>query len=127
MLFNFKTNNVLFFFSDVYYNSRIYKSIFKELCIGLLPVLCTIDMSVLRLLTKTSTQEKSEFREWLVGWVLSKTNISSFLQQSTCKQTEKPIVIYPCIYQTFGFLFFSFLFFANTRQVLVYNFNICKK
>lgn len=121
MLFNLKTNNVLLFFFQMYITIHG----FKELCIGLLPVLCTIDMSVLRLLTKTSTQEKSEFREWLVGWVLSKTNISSFLQQSTCKQTEKPIVIYSCIYQTFGFLFFSF--FANTRQVLVYNFNICKK
>lgn len=80
-------------------------------------ILSTIYMSVLGLqvLTKTSTQEKSEFREWFVGCVLSKTNISSFLQQSTCKNKPKPTVINPCIYQNFGSLFFFLFFFLQNN------------
>lgn len=85
-------------------------------------ILCTIDMSK-RLLTKTSTHEKSEFREWFVGCVLSKTNISSFLQQSTCKNKSKPTVINPCIYQRLGLFSFFFFFLQNNFRFVRSNFD----
>lgn len=88
-------------------------------------ILSTIYMSVLGLqvLTKTSTQEKSEFREWFVGCVLSKTNISSFLQQSTCKNKSKPTVINPCIYQRLGLFSFFFFFSQNNFRFVRSNFD----
>lgn len=121
MKFNFKNQQSSF--HKVYFTIHGFiNQFYKELCIGLLPVYCVLQ-TCLRLLTKTSTQEKSEFREWFVGCVLSKTNISSFLQQSTCKNKSKPTVINPCIYQRLGLFSFFFFFLQNNFRFVRSNFD----